>query len=280
MLPLLLCQVVAPAPQALTDSDITYVKLQPLLQAPTAASHHRESRIENLALTIPGNITLDKETNLHNKTESDQSSDLTLPESTNLSEMTALPKALPKNIIDKAGIARIESDIDLSEDPAITERVPDRSELPQRTEPDSAPELNLPEITAIPDNVPDGSEPEGTEELLEAYGSDILDTYQSERRGRIYDSLETTDIFEDVTEKYATNTPEIIVPRTKPTPKFVPKLSYFQKPHVFVSFPTNSLEKTARRRFRSHCRCEKIWNCPKLQITVPRCPDEYFLCCF
>ncbi|XP_013167972.1 PREDICTED: uncharacterized protein LOC106117973 [Papilio xuthus] len=35
-----------------------------------------------------------------------------------------------------------------------------------------------------------------------------------------------------------------------------------------------------RRKFRSNCRCEKIWNCPKLQITVPRCPDEYFMCCF
>ncbi|XP_077302333.1 uncharacterized protein LOC143922851 [Arctopsyche grandis] len=34
------------------------------------------------------------------------------------------------------------------------------------------------------------------------------------------------------------------------------------------------------RQFRSRCRCERIWNCPKLQITVPRCPDEYFLCCF
>lgn len=34
------------------------------------------------------------------------------------------------------------------------------------------------------------------------------------------------------------------------------------------------------RQFRSRCRCEKIWNCPKLQISVHRCPDEYFMCCF
>lgn len=34
------------------------------------------------------------------------------------------------------------------------------------------------------------------------------------------------------------------------------------------------------RQFRSRCRCERIWNCPKLQISVHRCPEEYFMCCF
>lgn len=35
-----------------------------------------------------------------------------------------------------------------------------------------------------------------------------------------------------------------------------------------------------KRRYRSRCRCEKISNCPKIQISVARCPSEYFLCCF
>lgn len=70
--------------------------------------------------------------------------------------------------------------------------------------------------------------------------------------------------------------------RTKaPTPRFLSKLSYFQKPDdAKSSIATNLVERPGRRRFRSKCRCEKIWNCPKLQITVPRCPNEYFLCCF
>lgn len=70
--------------------------------------------------------------------------------------------------------------------------------------------------------------------------------------------------------------------RTKaPTPRFLSKLSYFQKPDdVKSSIATNLVERPARRRFKSKCRCEKIWNCPKLQITVPRCPNEYFMCCF
>lgn len=256
----------------MTDSDITYVKLEPPIEAPAAPSHFRESRIENLPLTIPGNVTL--EGNENDKTESIRNiaaldedladSDLTLPESSNLSEITALPEAaLPENTTDdKAEPAEIKPEIDLPEDTTV------------------------PEITAI-ETVPDGTvltdKTESTE-LLEAHGSDVSDavpseTNQSERRGRTYDSIETTDIFEEATEKYATELPEIVAPKKK-LPKFIPKLSYFQKPQVFVSFPTNSIEKTARRKFRSHCRCEKIWNCPKLQITVPRCPDEYFLCCF
>jgi len=35
-----------------------------------------------------------------------------------------------------------------------------------------------------------------------------------------------------------------------------------------------------RRGYKSICRCEKISNCPVLQISIPRCPSEQFLCCF
>lgn len=283
MLPLLLCNAVAPAPQATSDSDITYVKPQPTIEAPTAPRYHRESRIENLPLTIPGNITIEGvDKNLTEKI-ADRSADdvqglqydLTLPESSNLSEITALPDTTANETTVPAGIVPeinlLQADAPEPEETAISEIAAISS-----TKPDE---------TALPDQTVPEANVEG-EELLEAHGSDVSDTipsetYQSERRGRTYDSSETTDIFEDATERYEdiTQIPEI-EPRTRATPKFVPKLSYFQKPQVFVSFPTNSIEKSAKRRFRSHCRCEKIWNCPRLQISVPRCPNEYFLCCF
>ncbi|XP_045539142.1 uncharacterized protein LOC106714560 isoform X1 [Papilio machaon] len=56
------------------------------------------------------------------------------------------------------------------------------------------------------------------------------------------------------------------------------KPSYFSNGRK--SYLNENFIKKGRRKFRTNCRCEKIWNCPKLQITVPRCPDEYFMCCF
>lgn len=35
-----------------------------------------------------------------------------------------------------------------------------------------------------------------------------------------------------------------------------------------------------RNRYKSRCRCERITNCPQIQIAVSRCPSNYFLCCF
>uniref|UniRef100_A0A182SKC9 Uncharacterized protein n=1 Tax=Anopheles maculatus TaxID=74869 RepID=A0A182SKC9_9DIPT len=34
------------------------------------------------------------------------------------------------------------------------------------------------------------------------------------------------------------------------------------------------------RNFKSRCRCERIWNCARLQISVARCAPDYFMCCF
>ncbi|CAG4931649.1 unnamed protein product [Colias eurytheme] len=66
----------------------------------------------------------------------------------------------------------------------------------------------------------------------------------------------------------------------KPKPKFVSKLSYYNKASSFdVIAAKNLVERVGKRKYKTTCRCEKIWNCPKLQITIPRCPDEYFLCC-
>lgn len=35
-----------------------------------------------------------------------------------------------------------------------------------------------------------------------------------------------------------------------------------------------------RNHYKSRCRCERISNCPKIQIAVHRCEPNYFLCCF
>ncbi|XP_052739211.1 uncharacterized protein LOC112050722 isoform X2 [Bicyclus anynana] len=70
----------------------------------------------------------------------------------------------------------------------------------------------------------------------------------------------------------------------RPAPRFLSKLSYYSAGGGGGGgggggnlLPGGGKE---TRGFKSRCRCERIWNCPKLQITVPRCPDEYFLCCF
>ncbi|XP_028029539.1 uncharacterized protein LOC114242548 [Bombyx mandarina] len=81
---------------------------------------------------------------------------------------------------------------------------------------------------------------------------------------------ETTLAQSDITEKYVDL---IDVEPVKHVSKFV-ALS------KFGGRTTNHIETSGKRRFRSRCRCEKIWNCPKLQISVPRCPEEQFLCCF
>ncbi|XP_072939581.1 uncharacterized protein [Epargyreus clarus] len=97
----------------------------------------------------------------------------------------------------------------------------------------------------------------------------------------------TTEVPEPVTE-IAEQADQVVQPakgintRSKsPSPRFYSKLSYFQKPNYASGTSlANLVERNSKRKFKSRCRCEKIWNCPKLQITVPRCPDEYFMCCF
>ncbi|CAH0758470.1 unnamed protein product [Diatraea saccharalis] len=72
-----------------------------------------------------------------------------------------------------------------------------------------------------------------------------------------------------------------VPPKKLPSQRFISKLGYFKNSEKFgASGQINFIERTGKRKFKSRCRCEKITNCPKLQITVPRCPEEYFLCCF
>ncbi|XP_052897905.1 uncharacterized protein LOC128304729 [Anopheles moucheti] len=46
---------------------------------------------------------------------------------------------------------------------------------------------------------------------------------------------------------------------------------------------TAASSKTGRnkyRNFKSRCRCERIWNCVRIQISVARCAPDFFMCCF
>lgn len=279
------------------------MKVQPPLEAPVASKHGRESRIENLPLTIPGIVTLERtegirsEDNVNNRDNliiedknttvernlTEKSSDIALsdsdfilPESSDVSEVTALPESgfIPEKSITQSETRKTEEPLVSEQEKAlIDQNIPDKLQGDQGLPEQPEASQNLPEQPKSDDYLPEKSD-----ELIEAHSSDTIpaETSQSERQGRNYESSETTDIFEEQTDRYEDVTLSTEAPRTKP--KFISKLSYF-KPQVF-SFSKNSLEKATKRKFRSHCRCEKIWNCPKLQISVHRCPNEYFLCCF
>ncbi|XP_073947960.1 uncharacterized protein [Choristoneura fumiferana] len=134
-------------------------------------------------------------------------------------------------------------------------------------------------IENIPLTFPRSADKEIEEDILD---SDVSD--DSERRNvRAEPTTDSTvpdiETTEAVTEKYEPKTTVYEV-KTKAPPKFYSKLSYFEKAKDLNSVVTNLVERPGRRRFRSRCRCERISNCPKLQITVPRCPEEQFMCCF
>ncbi|XP_053686238.1 uncharacterized protein LOC128735775 [Sabethes cyaneus] len=40
------------------------------------------------------------------------------------------------------------------------------------------------------------------------------------------------------------------------------------------------LQRYKRRKYKSKCRCERIWNCPRIQLSIARCAPDYFMCCF
>lgn len=132
-------------------------------------------------------------------------------------------------------------------------------------------------IENIPLTFPRSAEKEIEEDILDASDDSESRNVRAEPTtdSSVYDT-ETTEI---ITEKYEPKTTVFEI-STKAPPKFYSKLSYFEKAKDFNSVVTNLVERPGRRRFRSRCRCERISNCPKLQITVPRCPNEQFMCCF
>lgn len=79
--------------------------------------------------------------------------------------------------------------------------------------------------------------------------------------------------------------PEVYYPKRESSPYILNK--YGKPKHHSKKYygPSEQLEPTYRkyletRQYRSSCRCAKLSNCPKLQISVPRCPQDYYMCCF
>lgn len=79
--------------------------------------------------------------------------------------------------------------------------------------------------------------------------------------------------------------PEVYYPKGESSPYILNK--YGKPKHHSKKYYGSSeqLEPTYRkyletRQYRSSCRCAKLSNCPKLQISVPRCPQDYYMCCF
>lgn len=97
-------------------------------------------------------------------------------------------------------------------------------------------------------------------------------------KSRSYDLEDFTPNDDELVELTTTESLEGNAETTE-KPYFVSKLSYFLKNDDNVNRINNVIVE-GYRKFRSRCRCERIWNCPKLQITVPRCPEDYFMCCF
>lgn len=239
----------------------------------------RESRIEKLPLTFPGNVSRtdskEPDKNLLEKLEGKQKQDEALSEkiSTLSESKTDLSEKQP----------------DLPDDRSdLSEKQPDLTESLDLSETNQSDTISDSNGTGETNTTDDLSEISPTDDLSESNTDNLSDTVssetsQSDRRARNFDTVETTETTVDKTEKYELlDLTSVDAPRTRAPPKFVPKIpksSYFPKPRVFQSYSANHLDIVGIRKFKSNCTCQKIWNCPKLQITVPRCPDEYFLCC-
>uniref|UniRef100_A0AAG5D1Z1 Uncharacterized protein n=1 Tax=Anopheles atroparvus TaxID=41427 RepID=A0AAG5D1Z1_ANOAO len=44
--------------------------------------------------------------------------------------------------------------------------------------------------------------------------------------------------------------------------------------------PPQKADRNKYRSFKSRCRCERLWNCARIQISVARCAPDFFICCF
>ncbi|XP_031764583.2 uncharacterized protein LOC113510985 [Galleria mellonella] len=245
LLPLLVCSTVAPAPQ--DNSDITYVKIQPLPGDPLPNHSSRESRIQILPLSI-GGTTPDNANN-----QSTKSSEITTKADVRIINDVFKKTITTSNNTDNndsypgtnsTGVKSVKPLSDQTIDAAIINKL-------NRISPDGLAQITI-----------------STESLSES---------NHDKRFARNEDFTTANYDAETTE--ASESPTVAnEARTKP-PRYISKLSYFHKT-TSSGGSINLLETGGKKRFRSKCRCEKIWNCPKLQITVPRCPNEYFLCCF
>ncbi|KAJ0173328.1 hypothetical protein K1T71_011504 [Dendrolimus kikuchii] len=314
LLPLLLwTTVVVTAPQDAKNSDITYVKIEPIVDETPVEKidNHRQSRIENLPLTIPGNITHTKDVE-SKPAETTNSSKLKRSDNRSReSSRENSPKEKPRKFQRKYTFGRkppvtINNVNNQSKPINIAEPQPSNDSNKSETnsslsEPDTSRSKAITiEIEAKP--VTEVKVSENSEELHNVKEDSLSDKSEIDPTAIDFvsdniaaDTNKFESFLEITTTNYDTNDPgtaEVTTVKietqnttkittlqlenqTKPT---LSKRSSFKKSY---STPvSNLIERPLKRHFRSKCRCEKIWNCPKLQITVPRCPDEYFLCCF
>lgn len=233
-----------PAPQQ--NSKITYVKQQPDLDntQPELNPPQRESRIEKVPLTIPANVDRKATENIET-TNTTQT--VTKQPTYNYSDRIYSIKTKPKTT---TSTEKNISNDEVEETESYTNIDKENSETNNS---DIVPaESIVNDRVAANDNIGLNSEAEATQS----------DEYVTEKYEE--DTTVTTVVDEETTKA--------------PTARQLPKLSYYGKSTI-GSFSQNIITNPGKRRFRSRCRCEKIWNCAKLQISVPRCPEEYFMCC-
>ncbi|KAI5634194.1 hypothetical protein NE865_13064 [Phthorimaea operculella] len=230
--------------------------------SPLHAHLFRESRIENLPLTIPGNVT----SRIEDKNPI-TSADVR-PKSVDDKNTKIRPAARTddeKHSNKRESTSRpLNEKVQNDDTPEIPENYEQKN--PTKRESNSSSEKNVNE---------DDDVSEDKNNSRQIRSEDSTASYESE-------TAEPTEVITESVEELIQQT-EVYETRTKaPTPRFLSKLSYFKKEdEVRSSIATNLVERNSKRKFKSKCRCEKIWNCGqgKLQITVPRCPNEYFLCC-
>lgn len=234
LIPLLLCASAAlPAPQ---NGNITYVKQLDLEPSQPELKSQRESRIEKIPLTIPGNN--DKEPT----------------ENTNKNEQSTRTNNQPNyNYSDRIYSIKTKPKINTSTDTNISKEEVEETESPEIKNSDI-----LPAESVVNDRIATNDDT-GLNPEADATQSDELVTEKYEEETTL------TTVAEEETTK-------------APTPRQLAKLSYFGK-STAGSFSQNLIAHPEKRRYRTRCKCEKIWNCAKLQISVPRCPEEEFMCC-
>lgn len=311
------------APQDTNNSNITYVKIEPIVDDTPVENldNHRQSRIENLPLIIPGNITQEAKKDAElNQTESrnniqPRTSDNRSRESSrennsreksrkfqrkytfakrttstdNNRQSLSVNKIQSLNLTqtNQSDTKTIENNNNKREANSSVSALNTNSSTADRiqVEPKAVTELKASDISEELHVVKEDSANEKSE--IDPTAVDLDNDNIAADTNKFEKVLEVT------TTRYETNDPgtaELTTLKLEPLsvskttvklenitkPNFT-KLGYYKKSSSTLS---NSIQRPVKKRFRSRCRCEKIWNCPKLQITVPRCPDEYFLCCF
>ncbi|XP_030040234.2 uncharacterized protein LOC115455704 isoform X2 [Manduca sexta] len=244
------------APQESRDSSITYLKIQPGTDKPVDTPNYRSYGF------VPKNAK-----------KSSKTSSIIVSDAKNLSITEPEAKIKPEhesNQTDKPNVTSV---------PEIVQSVTILNQNVSDDQPEvidsKKSEASEIEKTNIDPNIEEIKEHKNL--LKDTFENlDNLEPSQFDRHSRDYDyTTNTYDSSETEVADYSTEKSENLDSKTS---NVSPKLTYFQK--YGGSFSHNLIESSGKRRFRSRCRCEKIWNCPKLQITVPRCPEEYFMCCF